>query len=135
MNFKKVIITVFVGIKIFTIWCHQADPTITASMHIPKSLVAKQSFDCVLASDFNKKTECVRQGYVLLGSVQNPSFENTHKKDMRLLQNQKYGFIFYKVPQQEQEMINRESKHDLLVDIPEQELIRSIKSQNIQILI
>ena len=54
---------------------------------------------------------------------------------MRLLQNQKYGFIFYKVPQQEQEMINRESKHDLLVDIPEQELIRSIKSQNIQILI
>ena len=133
MNIKKVLVTVFIGINIVTLWCQQPDTQVMASMHIPKSLVTKDSFDCVLASDWNRKTECARQGYVLLGSVQNPLYQHSGKKDMQLLKNQKYGFIYYKVPQQKSSAINQERKYDLIVDIPEQDLIQSIETERIQV--
>ncbi|HJM68574.1 MAG TPA: hypothetical protein QGF02_01380 [Candidatus Babeliales bacterium] len=133
MNIKKVILTIFIGINIATIWCHQYEPEVTASMNIPASLVSRQSFDCVLASDFDHKVDCVKQGYVLLGSVRNPLFENTGKRDMRLLNNQKYGFIFYKVPTKNCLAISKDSKQQMLVDLPEQDLIKAIQSKRILI--
>ena len=69
----------------------------------------------------------------LLESVRNPLFENTGKKDPNLLTNQKYGFIFYKVPAKDLQAVGQETKQELLVDVPKQDLIESIQNKRILI--
>ena len=133
MNMKKFVVSVFIGINIMTIWCSQSEPAVTACIQIPQSLVSKQSFDCVLASDFDQKVQCVKDGYVMLGSVRNPLFEHTGKRDKSLLTNQKYGFIFYKVSTGQQQQLSQEGKQELLVDIPEEHLIQSVQNKRILI--
>lgn len=130
MNLKKLILTVFVGINIVSLWCHSPEAVETLSLNVPQNLIPKQSFDCALATDFATKTQYVKQGYILLGSVHNPNYKPSRKRSMDLLENQKYGFIFYKVPSSLQAS---PEKHEIAIDIPYNELVKAVKSGRIQV--
>jgi hypothetical protein len=69
-------------------------PDVPIVLHVPKTLVQGTRFECLVATDYADKVECVKNGLLFVGSFRNPRYKNATNISMDLLNNQKYAFLF-----------------------------------------